>query len=53
MILAGNFEQKLHAIILDAPYKYYGLSKIMACNFCLILPASTIYIILLVTAFMK
>ena len=47
MVLAGNFEQKLQAIISDAPYKYYGLSKIMACNFHLKLPASTIYLIII------
>ena len=42
MVLAGNFEQKLQAIVSDAPYKYYGASEIMACNSCLKLPASTI-----------
>ena len=39
MILDSNFKQKF---ISDAPYKYYGLSEIMACNFRLKLPASTI-----------
>ena len=39
ILLAGNLEQKLQAIILDAPYKYYGLSEIM---FHLIFLASTI-----------
>ena len=38
MILDSNFKQKL---ILDAPYKYYALSEIMACNFHLKLPTST------------
>ena len=43
MVLAGNVEWKLQAIISDAPYKYYGLSEIMACNFRSTLPASTIF----------
>ena len=48
MVLADNFERKLQAIISDIPYKYYGLSyyglsEIMACNFCSKLPANTIY----------
>ena len=42
MVLANNFKWELQAIILDTPYKYYGASKIMACNFCSKLPASTI-----------
>ena len=25
MVLADNFKRKLQAIILDAPYKYYGI----------------------------
>ena len=39
ILLAGNLERKLQAIILDAPYKDYGLSEIM---FHLKFPASTI-----------
>ena len=38
MILDSNFKQKL---ISDAPYKYYALSEIMACNVRLKLPTST------------
>ena len=38
MVLAGNFERKLQAIISDAPYKHYGLSEIMAYNFYSKLP---------------
>ena len=45
MVLAGNVERKFQAIISDAPYKSYGLSEIMACNFHSTLPASTIHII--------
>ena len=44
VVLAGNFKRKLQAIISDAPYKYYGLSEIMACNFHLKLLASTIHV---------
>ena len=29
ILLAGNLEWKLQAIILDTPYKYYGLSEIV------------------------
>ena len=47
-ILAGNFKRKLQAILSDAPYKYYGLSEIMACNFCLKLPPSTILLYIII-----
>ena len=42
MVGAGNFGRKLQATISDAPYKYMGLSEIVACNFRPKLPAPTI-----------